>query len=149
MAACYAFAVKRAIFSLLIFVISCAGPPEARENRIHISLQSGDQEVRLWVEIADDPIERAEGLMNRKSMPEDEGMLFIFEEPLQLSFWMKNTLIPLDVLYFDENMRYINTQSMNPCKSDPCRTYDSDRAAKYALEVNQGAVASMDWMLTL
>ena len=65
-------------------------------------------------------------------------MLFIFSAPQQLSFWMKNTLIPLDILYFDSEGNFVSSSTMEPCTKDPCATYPSAGPAQYALEVNAG-----------
>ena len=94
--------------------------------------------VIVTVEIADDPEERAEGLMHREALPENHGMLFLFEEPQELSFWMKNTLIPLDILFFDAAGQVIGYDSMVPCEEDPCLQYTSSGLATIALEVNAG-----------
>ena len=96
-------------------------------------------EETCWnVEVADTEEERAQGLMFRENLPENAGMWFVFPEPGIYAFWMKNTLIPLDVLYFDEEGKFVSVQTMNPCEHDPCKTYPSARPAKYALEVNAG-----------
>ena len=92
----------------------------------------------VWVEVADEPEEHAKGLMHRTELPEGEGMLFVFKKPRTLSFWMKNTLIPLDVIFFDEEGQFMNVQTMVPCEADPCKRYPSRGFAKYALEVNAG-----------
>lgn len=110
----------------------------SHEGRTKIMLQSGEEEISLWVEIADDPPEQERGLMERTELPKDEGMLFIFSQPRMLSFWMKNTLIPLDILFFDSERTFINVQTMDPCKADPCAVYSSDQMATYALELSAG-----------
>ncbi|SEW13609.1 hypothetical protein SAMN05444851_1631 [Aliiroseovarius sediminilitoris] len=65
----------------------------------HVDLRGDWGKARFTVEIADDPGERAQGLMNRESLPMSHGMLFLFDKPQPVSFWMKNTLIPLDMLF--------------------------------------------------
>jgi uncharacterized membrane protein (UPF0127 family) len=93
----------------------------------------------LQVEIADTPRQRSRGLMGRGELAENAGMLFIYEEPGVLVFWMKNTLIPLSIGFFDEEQRLINILDMNPPeKNRPLKRYSSEGPAQYALEVNQG-----------
>jgi len=94
---------------------------------------------RFDVEIADNQEARARGLMFRDSMPADHGMLFIFESPYVQTFWMKNTRIPLDILYFDSNYKLVSVQErVPPCRSDPCAQYPSTGPAQYVLELNSG-----------
>ncbi|HTY07788.1 MAG TPA: DUF192 domain-containing protein, partial [Candidatus Edwardsbacteria bacterium] len=90
----------------------------------------------LWVEIADDPDTRTRGLMFRRAMPEDEGMLFVFEYAEPQSFWMKNTYLPLDIAFIGPDYRVLNILAMKPLDEGP--RYNSAGAALYALEVNQG-----------
>jgi len=93
------------------------------------------------VEVAQDNQSRAMGLMFRESMDDDAGMLFIFPQPQPLAFWMKNTLIPLDILYFDQNRQLINiSERTPPCKNTTtrCPNYPSEKPAKYVLEINAG-----------
>ena len=94
---------------------------------------------RFDVEIADNESARERGLMFRDSMPADHGMLFLFERPAPQTFWMKNTHIPLDILYFDENYKLVSVQQrVPPCRSDPCAVYPSEGPAQYVLELNSG-----------
>ena len=93
----------------------------------------------VYVEIADDPHERDQGLMFRENLEWDRGMLFVFDEEKTLSFWMKNTLIPLDMLFIDADFRIIDVkEKVPPCKEDPCPSYQSKQPAKYVLEANSG-----------
>ncbi len=84
--------------------------------------------------------ERERGLMYRKSMGENDGMLFVFDGPQPMAFWMKNTLIPLSIGYFDENKKLINSVEMSPAVVGEARpkTYEAARPAMYALEMNKG-----------
>lgn len=101
-------------------------------------INSAGQEVHIYVEIADDWNEMERGLMYRESLPEDEGMLFIFPSSGNYPFWMKNTLIPLNAIYMDENGTIVDILQMEPCIADPCPSYPPDADALYVLEVNKG-----------
>ena len=93
------------------------------------------------VEIADTPKKIIQGLMNRKSLDQDSGMLFLFDVEAEYYFWMKNTLIPLDIIWLDKNKRVVFIKhSAQPCKADPCETFGPDESAKYVLEINSGLV---------
>lgn len=77
--------------------------------------------------------------MGRTSMsPGIMGMLFVFDTAQERSFWMKNTLMPLDILFFAANGTFVSWQRMDPCKADPCPSYYSNGSAQYALEVPAG-----------
>ena len=91
------------------------------------------------VELADTPETQEQGLMFRDSMPEDHGMLFIFEDSALRGFWMKNCKFPQDMLFFDADMRLISVQERVPvCVTEPCPSYSSGAPAKYVLELNAG-----------
>ena len=100
---------------------------------------------RFSVEIADDDAERAQGLMFRDAMDADRGMLFIHEREEPQSYWMKNTKIPLDILYFDGQRRLVSMQrDVPPCSlGDRCPPYPSDEPALYVLELNAGEAARL------
>ncbi len=101
------------------------------------------------VEIADSESEKELGLMNRESLAENKGMLFIFDEDGIYNFWMKDTLIPLDIIWInsDKEVVYIKENAL-PCKNlfdekdslknEQCETFIPDRKAKYVLEINAG-----------
>ena len=94
-------------------------------------------ETCFEIEIRDDDKERAEGLMNRTELENDKGMLFIFEEENIYSFWMKNTLIPLDIIWINENLKIVwIAKNVSPCLEDPCPSYAPQKKAKYVLEIN-------------
>jgi uncharacterized membrane protein (UPF0127 family) len=96
---------------------------------------------RFQIEIAADEASRERGLMFRESMPADHGMLFVFDDAQVRTFWMKNTHIPLDILYFDQNYKLISVQRrVPPClnSGNNCPGYPSEGEARYALELNAG-----------
>lgn len=89
------------------------------------------------VEVADTDAQRMRGLMFRDAMPADHGMLFVFEQELPLSFWMKNTRIPLDMLYFDRAARLVSIQSnVPPCVTAYCPSYAAEGPSQFVLELN-------------
>ncbi|WP_342316079.1 DUF192 domain-containing protein [Lysobacter sp. FW306-1B-D06B] len=100
---------------------------------------------RYTVEVADDDAERARGLMFRDEMAADRGMLFIHERQEPLAYWMKNTKIPLDILYFDSARKLVSQQrDVPPCSlGDGCPPYPSNAPARYVLELNAGQAARL------
>lgn len=96
--------------------------------------------ISLTVELADTPDLRARGLMNRSSLSDREGMLFVFADEMKLSFWMKNTLIPLSIGFFNKSGKLLQITDMEPASPleiNP-QIYSSSKPAKYALEVPRG-----------
>jgi uncharacterized membrane protein (UPF0127 family) len=92
-------------------------------------------EAKLVAEVASTPQQRATGLMHRFSLQPDHGMLFVFESPQPLGFWMKNTFIPLSIAYIDASGRILNIEDMAPQDE---RSHLSKGPALYALEMRQG-----------
>lgn len=95
---------------------------------------------RYVVEIADDEPKRARGLMFRDEMAADHGMLFIHDVETPQAYWMKNTKIPLDILYFDHQRKLVSAQMrVPPCSAgDQCPPFPSEGPALYVLELNAG-----------
>lgn len=96
----------------------------------------GAEPVEVEAEVADDRTERARGLMERTALAEDSGMLFVFEREQPLSFWMRNTLIPLSIAYIAADGRIVDIEDMEPLDDET--KHPSAEPAQYALEVNQG-----------
>ncbi len=95
---------------------------------------------RFRIEVADTDELRARGLMFRREMASDQGMLFIHDDMAPIAYWMKNTYIPLDILYFDEKKKLVSAQlNVPPCgEQAQCPVYPSAGPAKYVLEINAG-----------
>jgi uncharacterized membrane protein (UPF0127 family) len=93
----------------------------------------------VHVEVAPDPETREQGLMHRDRLRDHTGMVFLFPEKGVYPFWMKNTLIPLDIMWIDEQKRVAHVKyDVPPCKADPCPNYDPGVPARYVLEVAGG-----------
>ena len=98
-------------------------------------------DICLTVEIADTQEKQMVGLMDRDQLDTNKGMLFVFDSSDRYTFWMKNTLIPLDIIWIDENKEIVHIEeNVQPCKVDPCQTYNHEVDAKYVLETNSGFV---------
>lgn len=121
-----------ALLAGLILILSACHP---NQHRVSIN------DISFAVELADNENTWALGLMYREKMATDTGMLFIFPDSQMRAFWMKNTLIPLDILYFDENKKIVSiSENTPPCKniSTRCPNYPSLKSTKYVLEINAG-----------
>ena len=94
------------------------------------------------LELALTPEQQAQGLMFRESLPEATGMLFVFPEDAPHHFWMKNTMIPLDMIWMDSSGKVLFVSADTPpCKADPCATYGPDASARQVLEIAGGMAA--------
>ena len=103
---------------------------------IFFNKETKDKIIQIDVEIADNPDEIATGLMYRHFMPDKAGMLFIYEETQPLAFWMKNTYIPLDIIFVDENMQIVTIKKNAKPLSE--KLILSNRDSMYVVEVNAG-----------
>ncbi|MEA2452337.1 MAG: uncharacterized protein QOG04_1047 [Actinomycetota bacterium] len=119
--------------------------PSFRPGTALIDTEEGSVLVRI--EVADTPELQELGLMNRTSLDDDAGMLFLFFEDTTVGFWMKNTLIPLSVAFFNRDGEILSILDMEPCEADPCPSYDPGVTYRGALEVNKGAFD--DWGATV
>lgn len=129
---------------LMSFCLFGCGTPIQSESLVQPRVVT-EQYHTLRLEIADDAEERRDGLMFRTSLDEDAGMLFVFEQESPRSFWMKNTLIPLDVLYINSSFEIVDIKNMPPCGDlDPCPSYPSAAPAQYALEINGGRATELN-----
>jgi uncharacterized membrane protein (UPF0127 family) len=151
---------KIALIALALLLAGCGGTqagPEAQSQktqqasgttvtgtgettprlRIVVIDASGGKKVEVRVEVADDLAEQTKGLMYRTALGEDRGMLFVYPDERILSFWMKNTLIPLSIAYIDSEGRIVDILDMKPLDDKPPH-YVSSEPVQYALEVNRG-----------
>jgi uncharacterized membrane protein (UPF0127 family) len=98
-----------------------------------VQLSAGMHAIRAQVAVT--PDQRATGLMFRREMPSNEGMLFVFEQPSQQCFWMKNTLLPLSIAFLADDGTIVNLADMQPQSLDG---HCSSKPVRYALEMNRG-----------
>lgn len=97
------------------------------------------------VELAITAEERSKGLMHRNSLAANQGMLFVYPEPLIVSFWMHQTLIPLDILFFDSDGQLLELfENIPPCKVSPCKNYTNKSPAEFVLELPAGTAKKIN-----
>lgn len=123
--------MKKIIFILvfLVFLTSC-------KEYNTILIDNGVEEIKIKAEVANTKEKKGRGLMFRESLDEDSGMFFIFDSRSYYTFWMKNTLIPLDIIFISSSLDIVDIVYAEPCEEEPCESYKSKRPAKYVLEVN-------------
>jgi uncharacterized membrane protein (UPF0127 family) len=123
--------MKKVCFLLSVLYISCATAGEAL-----VSIR----DTTFDVELAVTQQERSQGLMHRKTLAPNNGMLFVYPEPATVSFWMKETQIPLDILFFDNEGQLSQLyENLPPCKRDPCETYTGTTPSAFILEIPAGS----------
>ena len=122
---------------LLIFALAACGG-EAGDTA---TVRAPDGTTAFEVEVADTDDERAAGLAGRSSLAPRTGMLFVFSEPVRSRFTMRDTLVPLSIAFLDGGGRVLRILDMEPCRAEPCPSYDPELTYESALEVNQGAFA--------
>jgi len=131
--------------ALLLLACGVNNPPPPASTRTvaaagpRIIFPDGDV---VHVEVAADDPTRQQGLMYRDQLPADRGMIFFFTQRGNYPFWMKNTLIPLDMVWIDDQRRIVHVaHDVQPCKADPCPSVPPGAEARYVLEVAAGVAA--------
>jgi uncharacterized membrane protein (UPF0127 family) len=109
-------------------------PSEPSRAVIH----TADGAANFTIELADTPEERERGLMGRTSLASDAGMLFVFPKETHVTFWMKDTPIPLDMIFIRADMTVAGVAHAVPCEAEPCPTYPSGEPVQYVLEIGGG-----------
>jgi len=118
---------------IALLLVALVSPAGHADPLLTFPIKVGKHELR--VEVASTPESRQTGLMHRRSMGENHGMVFVFEQPGPWGMWMKNTYIPLSVAFIAEDGRILNIEDMEPQTED---AHSAGGPAKYALEVNKG-----------
>lgn len=122
---------------VLAGLVACTGT-DTSSDRAPSTVTFDGVDALLYVEVADDTDEQRRGLMGVEHLPADQGMAFVWQEPVSSTFWMKNTLVPLSVAFVDDTGHVIDVLDMQPCEEDPCPTYGVDRPYVMAVEANLG-----------
>ncbi len=126
-------------FWLLILAATLLAACEATEPWVEVNGK------RFYVEIADDDASRTQGLMFRDHLADNRGMFFIFRREEPRSFWMRNTRIPLDIIYLDRDLRVVSISANTPpCRTRQCPSYPSRGPAQYVLEINAGQAEALE-----
>jgi len=141
----YRLCIAIGLFLGIGFILFFRTPAKTHSDLPHVC----SKKVCFEVEVVGTKKERQQGLMYRESMPELSGMLFVFEKSDIYNFWMKNTLIPLDMIWMDEDLNVVRVLTAQPCEDEPCTIYMPETEALYTLEINAGLAAKyriVEWM---
>jgi hypothetical protein len=123
------------IFIILILIAGLIFIIYNRERKDRVCFKNNCFEVELAITHE----EQMSGLMFKKSLDKDKGVLFVFPEEGEYSFWMKNTSIPLDIIWIDQNGEVVFiSENTQPCQENTCPVISTDKKAKYVLEINAG-----------
>ncbi|MDR1470238.1 MAG: DUF192 domain-containing protein [Spirochaetaceae bacterium] len=122
-------------FLLFISCVNADNRPQPRLTTKDIFIATGGGAVTVSAEFAVTDSERAKGMMRRSVMNDGEGMLFVYDRDIQMSFWMKNTLVPLSIAFISSRGEILEIRDMEP---EDTRSVKSERYCRYALEVPRG-----------
>jgi uncharacterized membrane protein (UPF0127 family) len=136
--------VRALLASVAVLAVAAACGGGKADEETTVVIDTGERRMRVAVEVADTADERARGLMERESLPDDAGMLFTYEDETSGGFGMKNTRIPLSIAFYGEDGEILRLLDMEPCRADPCPVYEPGVPYRGALEVNQGAFERWD-----
>jgi uncharacterized membrane protein (UPF0127 family) len=123
---------------LLIAVVACSSSTATQPSSMRVGAVVFGPSERLNVRIAETEQERQAGLMNVMALAENDGMAFLFDQPVTSTFWMKDTLIPLSIAFVGPDGRVVSITDMRPCETDPCPTYAALGPYTFAVEANLG-----------
>jgi uncharacterized membrane protein (UPF0127 family) len=120
---------------------TASGQTSAPVSGRHVYLLEpvGKPPARVSLEVAADEVARERGLSHRSALPAGSGMAFLFPRDTTVQFWMKDTLVPLQIAFVGGNGRVVGVFEMPPCERDPCPTYGPIRPYRYAVELPSGA----------
>ncbi|NOZ81282.1 MAG: DUF192 domain-containing protein [DPANN group archaeon] len=128
------FLILTLVLLLGMTIASCSNRPAGPAAVFH-----GEQDATIALEVVDTPETRQQGLMFREQLNKSTGMLFVWQDEQPRAFWMKNTLIPLDMVFIDRDWRIVDIfREVQPCEKDPCPIYRSLVPARYVIEMNAG-----------
>jgi uncharacterized membrane protein (UPF0127 family) len=132
--------MRTALVLVLLLAAACGSsdPVQGSSDTATLEIRTASGVRSFDVEIADTTAERQTGLMGRETLSPYDGMAFVWADPTIGAFWMKDTLIPLSIAFWDEDGRIVSILDMEPCRADPCPTYGPDAHYVGALEVAQG-----------
>ena len=130
--------IKRSFLGMFVTACLAAAPPVQAQDAPQMNLQrvkllAGMHQIDA--QVASNSEQRQTGLMFRKDMPQHEGMIFLFEQPTQQCFWMKNTLLPLSAAFIADDGTIVNIEDMKPQTLD---AHCSAKPVRYVLEMNKG-----------
>ena len=127
----------------LALAVGChSGGPATSASSAEVVVHTAGETQMLTVQVADTPDLRAKGLMVKVSLDPSSGMAFVWAQPTTSTFWMKDTLIPLSIAFWDAAGKIVAIREMTPCRADPCETYGSPVAYVGAVEANAGWFAA-------
>ncbi|MBU2523567.1 DUF192 domain-containing protein [Patescibacteria group bacterium] len=130
------------VFSFVILLMGLSGCDlltGPSDEKVIVKIETIKDAKEFVAEVADSAAEMEQGLMYRESLDDNQAMLFDLRKPSYASLWMKNTLIPLDMIFIDEDLNIVDIfKDVQPCATETCENYASEHKVRYLLEINGG-----------